>query len=169
MIKTLKVRLYPDKEQIVLLERHFGACRFVWNHFLEIRTKYYAENRDKKDAKKGLTVFDTIRMLTLLKKEKEWLYEINSQSLQHSLVKLDIAFRSFFKPSIPDNVGQIVIAKDVNRYYASIQYETTEVLAKGEGCIGMDMGIKAFLTTSDGIQIEPLNTYREHENRLKRQ
>ncbi len=50
MIKTLKVRLYPDKKQAVLLERHFGACRFVWNHFLGLRTGYYAENRDKRDA-----------------------------------------------------------------------------------------------------------------------
>ncbi len=213
MIKTLKVRLYPDKEQAVLMERHFGACRFVWNHFLELRTRYYAENRDKKDAKKCLTAFDTMRMLTLLKKNKEWLYAINSQSLQHSLVKLDMAFKSFFKhttdypnfrskkdnqyfivpsgfkvdgtrliipkfqegmkfrdkSSIPNNVRQIVITKDVNRYYASIQYETTEVLAKGEGCIGIDMGIKAFLTTSDGIQIKPLNSYRKNEKKLRRQ
>ena len=36
-------------------------------------------------------------MLTTLKKEISWLNEINSQSLQHSLVELDKAFRSFFK------------------------------------------------------------------------
>ncbi|EQD61595.1 Transposase (probable), IS891/IS1136/IS1341 domain protein, partial [mine drainage metagenome] len=83
--------------QTVLLEKHFGACRFVWNYFLELRTKYYAENKDKKNAKKSLTAFDTMKMLTELKKEKEWLYEINSQSLQRSLVKLDMAFKSFFK------------------------------------------------------------------------
>ena len=28
MIKTLKVRLYPDEQQKILLERHFGPCRF---------------------------------------------------------------------------------------------------------------------------------------------
>ncbi|MGC8636405.1 MAG: helix-turn-helix domain-containing protein, partial [Thermoprotei archaeon] len=22
-----------------MLEKHFGACRFIWNHFLEVRTK----------------------------------------------------------------------------------------------------------------------------------
>ncbi|MGC8631439.1 MAG: helix-turn-helix domain-containing protein, partial [Thermoprotei archaeon] len=42
MLKTLKVRLYPNENQRVLLEKHFGACRFVWNDFLELRTKYYA-------------------------------------------------------------------------------------------------------------------------------
>ncbi|MGC8631337.1 MAG: helix-turn-helix domain-containing protein [Thermoprotei archaeon] len=50
----------------MLLEEHFGACRFVWNHFLEVRTKYYAEH--KGDAKKGLTLFDTPKMLAAFKK-----------------------------------------------------------------------------------------------------
>jgi putative transposase len=38
-----------------------------------------------------------MKMLTVLKKEITWLNEINSQSLQHSLVQLDKAFKSFFK------------------------------------------------------------------------
>ncbi|MEM3214833.1 MAG: hypothetical protein QXH39_04255, partial [Conexivisphaerales archaeon] len=42
---------------------------------------------------KGLTVFDTMKMLTALK-DVTWLNGVNSQSLQHSLVKLDIAFKS---------------------------------------------------------------------------
>lgn len=60
-----------------------------------MRTRHYAEHKD--DRKKGLSVFDTMKMLTALKKELTWLSEINSQSLQHSLVKLDMAFRSFFR------------------------------------------------------------------------
>ncbi|MEM3853352.1 MAG: hypothetical protein QW606_03465 [Conexivisphaerales archaeon] len=42
---------------------------------------------------KGLTVFDTMKMLTALK-DVTWLNGVNSQSLQRSLVKLDIAFKS---------------------------------------------------------------------------
>ena len=77
MIKATRVRLYPSEKQKVLLEKHFGSCRFVWNHFLEVRTGYYAEHRD--DKKKGLTGFDTMKMLTVLKKEIIWLNEINSE------------------------------------------------------------------------------------------
>ncbi|WP_449462601.1 transposase [Tardisphaera miroshnichenkoae] len=95
MLKTLKVRLYPTDSQKVLLEKHFGACRFVWNYFLELRAKYYAEHKD--DKKKGLTLFETLRMLTEIKRQYPWLNEVNSQSLQQSLRKLDIAFRAFFK------------------------------------------------------------------------
>ncbi len=84
MIKTLKVRLYPSEKQKILLEKHFGSCRFVYNHFPEVRNKYYAEHRN--DGKKGLTGFDTMKMLTVLKKEITWLNEINSQMIRiHSL------------------------------------------------------------------------------------
>jgi len=66
MIKTLRVRLYPDENQRILLEKHFGSCGFVWNHFLEVRNKYYADHKNNK--KKGLSAFDTMKMLTALKK-----------------------------------------------------------------------------------------------------
>lgn len=205
MIKALKVRLYPSEEQKVLLEKHFGSCRFVWNHFLEVRNKYYAEH--KNDGKKGLSGFDTMRMLTVLKKEITWLNEINSQSLQHSLVKLEMAFKAFFrhnsnyptfrskkdnqyfivpsgfktegdkliipkfmegiryrdKSTIPENIKQIIVTKDVDRYYAFMQYETNVEISKGKGIIGIDMGIRAFITASDGIQVEPLNALRKKE------
>ncbi len=211
MIKALKVRLYPSEEQKVLLEKHFGSCRFVWNHFLEVRNKYYAEH--KNDGKKGLSGFDTMRMLTVLKKEITWLNEINSQSLQHSLVKLEMAFKAFFrhnsnyptfrskkdnqyfivpsgfktegdkliipkfmegityrdKSTIPENIKQIIVTKDVDRYYAFMQYETNVEISKGKGIIGIDMGIRAFITASDGIQVEPLNALRKKEKRLARE
>ena len=211
MIKTTRVRLYPSEKQKVLLEKHFGSCRFVWNHFLEVRNRYNAEH--KNDSKKGLTGFDTMKMLTVLKKEVTWLNEINSQSLQHSLVKLDMAFKSFFKhntdyptfrsrkdnqyfiiPSgfrvdgnkliipkfmegieyrdssaIPENIKQVIVTRNVNRYHASIQYEIDEDMSAGKGTIGIDMGIKAFLTASDGLQVEPLNALRKAEKKLKRE
>ena len=213
MIKALKVRLYPNEQQKILLERHFGACRFVYNHFLEVRTKYYAKSKARGKAQ-GLNYFKTCKMLTELKKEYSWLYEISNSSLQQSLRKLDNAFTAFFRknndypnfrskrdnqyfiiPSgfrvdgnkliipkfmegieyrdssaIPENIKQVVVTRDVGRYYASIQYEIDEdMAAAGKGTTGIDMGIKAFLTTSDGIQIEPLNALRKAEKRLKRE
>jgi transposase len=35
--KSFKFRLYPTKEQEILLSKHFGACRFVFNHYLNER------------------------------------------------------------------------------------------------------------------------------------
>ena len=208
MIKALKVRLYPNGQQKILLERHFGACRFVYNHFLEARTKYYAESKAQ-----GLNYFKACKMLTELKKEYPWLYEISNPSLQQSLRKLDNAFTAFFrknndypnfrskkdnqyfivpsgfrvdgnkliipkfmegmeyrdKKAIPGKIKQIVVSRDVSRYYASIQYETEEELPKGNAVIGIDMGIRAFLTASDGLQVEPLNALRKAEKKWKRE
>ena len=52
--------------------------------------------------------------------------------------------------AIPAHIKQVVVTRDVNRYYASIQYESEEELPKGTGIMGIDMGIAHFMTTSDG-------------------
>ena len=86
MFKAYKFRLYPDEEQQILLEKHFGSCRFVWNHFLDSRNKRYVETG------KGMSYKDASVLLPALKEEREWLNEVNSQSLQQELMHLDSAF-----------------------------------------------------------------------------
>jgi len=81
MIRVLKVRLYPNDEQEAPLGGHLGACRFMWNLFLEVRDKYHADNRNKE--KKRSTALDTMKPPAQLKEEMVWLYEISAQGLQH--------------------------------------------------------------------------------------
>ena len=40
--KAYKYRITPNKEQEVLLSKHFGHCRFVYNHFLQIKIQWVA-------------------------------------------------------------------------------------------------------------------------------
>jgi putative transposase len=96
---TYKLRLTPTKEQEVLLSKHFGSIRYVYNLFLDRRTKFYLEAKEKQLAKKTLTYVDMAKELTQIKthEETEWLNEVNSQSLQHSLKHLDGAYNRFFK------------------------------------------------------------------------
>lgn len=96
---TYKMRLYPNKEQEVLLSKHFGSIRFVYNLFLDRRTKFYLEAKEKQLSKKTLTYVDMAKELTQIKskEETEWLNEINSQSLQHAIKHLDSAYNRFFK------------------------------------------------------------------------
>ncbi len=94
MLTSTKVKLYPDKRQQVLLEKHFGGCRFVSNYFLSKRDEYYIANRGAE--KSSLNYFGTQSMLIELKKEYPLLYEINSQSLQMSVRFLDSAFKNLF-------------------------------------------------------------------------
>ena len=92
IFKSFKFRIYPNKEQEVLLSKHFGACRFVFNHYLNKRKETYLED------KKSLNYYDNANDLTQLKKDENyiWLKEINSQSLQSSLKNLDTAYKKFF-------------------------------------------------------------------------
>jgi len=94
MIVATKVKLYPNEKQKALLEKHFGSCRFVYNYFLAKRDEYYLTHKDAE--KSSLNYFDTTNMLTELKKQYPWLYEVNAQSLQMSLRFLDNAFKNFF-------------------------------------------------------------------------
>jgi len=91
--KSYKIRLYPNKEQKILLEKHFGCVRFVYNHFLNIRNVEYKTN------KVNMSYYDTANELSVLKNKEEYVFlnEVNSQSLQWSLRFLDIAFRNFFR------------------------------------------------------------------------
>lgn len=95
-----KYRIYPTKEQEQLLSKHFGCIRFVWNHFLNERKEHYLKNKEEIEAKRikgNLNYYDNAKQLTLLKKEKEWLRDCNSQSLQATLKHLDSAYKMFFR------------------------------------------------------------------------
>lgn len=90
---SYKFRLYPNESQKVLIEKHIGACRFIYNFFLEYSTNAY------KNTKTSTNVYHWLRVLTKLKKTQKysWLNEINAQSLQTSLFNLDKAFKRFYK------------------------------------------------------------------------
>jgi putative transposase len=93
IFKSFKFRIYPNKEQKTLLAKHFGACRFVFNYYLNKRKESYLED------KKSLNYNNNANDLTQLKKDENfnWLKEINSQSLQSSLRNLDTAYGRFFR------------------------------------------------------------------------
>jgi len=91
VLKAFKYRLYPTKAQAELINKHIGSCRFVYNLALETKQMAYAGNRV------NLSCFDLVKQLPGLKEECIWLKEINSQSLQQSIVNLDTAFTKFFK------------------------------------------------------------------------
>lgn len=91
MHKAFKFRIYPTKEQATLIHKTIGCSRFVFNHFLAKWNEAYEQTR------KGLTYHTCASQLTQLKKEREWLKEVDSTSLQNALKHLDNAFKRFFK------------------------------------------------------------------------
>jgi putative transposase len=89
--KAFKFRIYPTNAQIDLIQRTFGCCRYIFNHFLAKRQNVYAETGDT------LNFFACCRDLTLLKNELPWLRDVDATALQSALRALDNAFRGFFR------------------------------------------------------------------------
>lgn len=91
--RAYKYRLYPNKEQKVLIAKHLGSCRFIYNYALAKKVKAFQTD------KTNLSRFDIQADLPNMKKSDEycWLKEVNSLSLQASLANLDSAYTKFFR------------------------------------------------------------------------
>ena len=89
--KAYKFRIYPNKAQEQLIQKTFGCVRFVYNHYLAQRMERY------KETGKSPSQFQQSADLTQLKKELEWLKEVDSTALISSLRDLDAAFQNFFR------------------------------------------------------------------------
>lgn len=90
-MKGYRFRLYPNKTQKKFLNQILGSCRFVYNHFLNIRRQSWEKE------KISVSYTQTSSQLTQLKKEIDWLNQADSIALQQSLRNLDTAYQNFFK------------------------------------------------------------------------
>lgn len=93
MNKSFKVRIYPNKEQQILIDKTFGCTRFVYNFILNLKQKLY------KNFNINLNYNNMSKILTELKRHKLWLCEVDAVALQQSLKNLDIAYQRFFNGS----------------------------------------------------------------------
>lgn len=89
--KAYKFRIYPTKEQEVLIAKTIGCSRFVFNHFLAKWNETY------KETGKGLSYGVCSSELPNLKKELPWLKEVDSIAIQSSVKNLADAYSRFFK------------------------------------------------------------------------
>jgi putative transposase len=197
-----KYRIYPTREQQVLLGKHFGCVRWVYNYALSKKIEYYVKE------KRTLSRFEIQKEIVGLKKKEEtkWLSEVNSQSLQASLVNLDMAYTRFFRKKrgfpkfkskknkqntqfpqgtkVDFNNDKLYVMKfregirckfhrtfagiiktttisktKTDKYYVFILVEENVIEIKQQKlnikkAIGIDLGIKSFLVTSNGDKID---------------
>jgi putative transposase len=89
--KAYKYRIYPNKEQRVLIAKTFGCCRYVYNQYLDKRIKAYKEKNET------MSYVQCANDMKKRKTELTWLKEVDSTALQSSLRDLDNAYKKFFK------------------------------------------------------------------------
>lgn len=209
MLKAYKYKLLPNEEQSVLLNKHFGSIRFVYNYFLNERKNEYESNQNT------LNYYDNAKSLTSLKQQDDysWLKEINSQSLQDSLKNLETAYKNFFKfkkgfprfkskkhknsfavpqsvkvkgnylhiPKFKDGIRMIkhrdfkgiiksctISLTTTNEYFVSILVDTIHIPYEKTGkTIGIDLGLKDFVITSDKQKYKNNRYTKTYERKLK--
>ena len=90
-MKAYKFRIYPSEIQKELIEKTFGCTRFIYNNMLALQIKTYEEEG------KSYSKYDLVKMIPSLKKEYEWLKEVDSTCLQATIDDLDSAYQNFFR------------------------------------------------------------------------
>ena len=92
MLKSYKFRLYPNKEQELLIQKTFGCVRFVYNQCLAYKIDKY------KTEEVSLSKIDVNNYKNhTLKAEYEWLKEIDKWALDNAVINLDSAYQKFFR------------------------------------------------------------------------
>ena len=92
MLKAYKYRLYPNKKQEEQISKTFGCCRFVYNQMLAKRIDDY------KQENKSMSKIDMNNYCNrVMKKEFEWLKEVDKWALTNSIYNLDEAYKNFFR------------------------------------------------------------------------
>ena len=215
MLKSFKYRLYPNKEQEIQIQKTFGCCRFVYNQTLAHRKELY------ETEKKSMSKIDCNNFVNQnLKKEYEWLKEVDKYALTNSVYNMDSAYQKFFKEhagypkfkskknnrkSYKTNISNNNITVDFDnnkiklpklkwikakvhrqfvgtiksatvsqtpsgKYFVSILVDCENFQMKPTGAmVGIDLGIKDLLITSDGDKFENPKTLYKYEKKLAKE
>lgn len=94
MKKVCKIRFYPNKTQIKIINETLGACRFVYNKFLEFNIKAYH------DGKSFISGYDFSKKLNKQKKtnlDYMWLSDYSSKAIKDEIMTAEKAYKRFFK------------------------------------------------------------------------
>lgn len=91
MRKTFQYRLFPTHKQETLLLNTLEQCRRLYNHLLDERKRSWEQE------KKGLSLYDQLNTFPVLKDRVHELRDVHSQVLQNVAVRIDLAFKAFFR------------------------------------------------------------------------
>ena len=224
MLRSIKIRLYPNKEQATMINKLLGCYRFVYNQCLSRKIESY-RNEGKSE---NLSTLDKFLHHELLKDDDfVWLREQNTKVLGQAVRDMLSAYKNFFerhtgyprfkskhdnrqscrfvlgaisrrnvytnyKLSLAnirnikfrtskkyadylqknhDNIRQATLTKlPCEEYYLSILVDgdLTHNVKESKASIGIDLGVKDFVITSDGEAFDNLHFKKSKEKKIKR-
>lgn len=209
--RAYRYRLYPTKEQEVLLNKTFGCVRVLWNRNV---ATFNSWNKDTNPTPNYQTS-------TEMRHELEWMKEVSAAAVQQKEIDFKTFRKNFFYKSrktkiqrckfknkfdkqsyrLPnqkfdleestirlEKIGHVKVVIDrrpqkdckfmsvtvrrdkVGNYYASVLVEESirpncEPTGK---TVGIDLGLKHFITLSNGDKVENPRWFRESQAKLKK-
>ena len=224
MLKAVKIRLYPNKEQSTMINKLLGCYRVVYNQCLNRKIQSY-KNDGKSENRSTLGKF--VHHELLKDDNFIWLREQNTKVLKQAINDMLTAYKNFFerhtgypkfkskhdnKQSCRFELGAISKRNDYTTYRLSlanirnvkfrcnekyaqylqkhhdnIRQATLSRLPCGEyhlsilvdgglmhqvketnSTVGIDLGIKDFVITSDGEVFNNLHFKKSETNKIKR-
>ena len=93
MLKSIKIRIYPDTVQKEFISKQLGCCRLIYNKLLDYKKTQYDQ------YKKNTSLSELGKYLTNLKKQNDYLFlnDVYSTCLQQTLNDMIKAYDNFFK------------------------------------------------------------------------
>ena len=225
MLRAVKIRLYPNKEQAIMINKLLGCYRVVYNQCLARKIKSYEETK----TSENLSTLGKFFHHELLKDDNFiWLREQNTRVLKQAVIDMLSAYNNFFelhtgypkfkskrdnKQSCRFDIGAISKRNDYTTYHLSlanirnvrfrcndkyaqylqkhhdnIRQATLTRLPCGEyylsilvdgslthkglqdtdKVVGIDLGVKDFVITSDGEIFNNLHFKKSQANKIKR-
>lgn len=104
-LKAYKFRLYPNKEQEVLLNKTFGCVRYAWNQNVASFLSYDKETNPNPEFKTS----------TQLRNEIEWMQEVSAAAIQQKEMDFKEFKKQLFNKSRKTQLGYPKFKKKSNR------------------------------------------------------
>ena len=226
ILRAVKIRLYPNKEQEQTLNKVLGCYRFVYNQMLAQKQETY--NTDKTNL--GLCELSKFFHRELLKNEQySWLKEQNTKVMKQAIRQMLSSYDGFFKlgkgfPKFKskkdeqsalfpceaisksntfetkhislikslknlkfrcsnlyfdrlrrykDNIKSATLSKAKSgKFYLSVLLSMNEdefrQFRHTDRRVGIDLGVKDFVITSDGKVFENKHFLKKAENKIKK-
>ena len=224
MLRAVKIRLYPNKEQATMINKLLGCYRVVYNQCLARKIKSYEETK----TSENLSTLGQFVHHELLKDDNFiWLREQNTKVLKQAVKDMLTAYKNLFEqhtgyPKFKskhdnnqscrfelgaiskrndyttynlslanirnvrfrcnenyaqylqknhDNIRQATLTRlPCGEYYLSILVDgdLTHKVKESDAAVGIDLGVKDFVITSDGEVFDNLHFKKSETKKIKR-
>ena len=94
MKKVCKIRFYPNKSQIDLINETLGCCRYVSNKYIAYNEKMHANGHP------FISAYEFSKIINKMKKnnpECMWMNKYSSKAIQDAIMQTEKSFKKFFK------------------------------------------------------------------------